>query len=536
MGTTMAASAPPLDGPSGLPIADTATNPSTFTADLLASLVVFLVALPLCMGVAIASGMPAERGIVTGIIGGIVVGAISGSPLQVSGPAAGLAVMTWELVQSQGMVGLAVVLTLAGLVQIAAGMLHLGGWFRATSPAVIQGMLAGIGVLIFAGQFHVLFDLGPKGGGLANLAAIPASLSAGLSSGFSGTTGQAFVIGAASLITLVAWNQFKPAKLKTVPGALLAVLVGSGIAAVTGWQVKYVAVPANLMDALAFPGGDFLTLLQKPLLWGEALEVALIASAETLLCAVAVDRMHGGPRTRFDKELFAQGVGNTLCGLVGALPMTGVIVRSSANIDAGGKTRMSTMLHGGWLLGMVALLPFVLQRIPVSSLAAVLVVTGVKLVWTDAPRKLLEESRAELAVFVLTLVTIVGKDLLTGVMLGVVLSIGLLVHRFANLQILTKHEEHQYVMYLAGNATFLRLPQLSRAMARVPRTATLRLLLDQLDYLDPAAAEVIEDWRKEAQRAGGRLVVDEADLAGRRRRAGKLPNMEGALRDAADNA
>ena len=532
----MAASAPPFDGPSGLPLSSADESASSFSADLLASIVVFLVALPLCMGVAIASGMPAERGIVTGIIGGIVVGAMSGSPLQVSGPAAGLAVMTWELVQSQGLVGMAVVLTLAGVVQMAAGVLHLGGWFRATSPAVIQGMLAGIGVLIFAAQFHVLFDLGPQGGGLANLAAMPASVMKGLGAGLTGSAGQAFAVGRASLATMVAWNQWKPRQLKSVPGALLAVLVGAGLAAATGWQVKFVTVPANLMDALAFPDGQYLTLLQRPLLWGEALEVALIASAETLLCAVAVDRMHSGPRTRFDRELFAQGVGNTLCGLVGALPMTGVIVRSSANIDAGGKTRLSTMLHGAWLLGMVALLPFVLQMIPVSSLAAILVVTGVKLVWTDAPRKLLEESRAELGVFVITLATIVGKDLLTGVMVGVVLSVALLVHRFANLQIDTQQNDQEYVMRLAGNATFLRLPQLSMALSRVPRNATLRLLLTELDYLDPAAAEAIEDWRKEAQRAGGRLAVDEADLAGRRRRAGPLPNMEGALRDAADNA
>jgi MFS superfamily sulfate permease-like transporter len=280
----------------------------------------------------------------------------------------------------------------------------------------------------------------------------------------------------------------------------------------------------------------FVDFLVQPHMWGQSVQVALIASAETLLCAVAVDRMHNGPRTKFDRELLAQGIGNTICGLLGALPMTGVIVRSSANVDAGARTRLSTILHGAWLLVMVALLPFVLELIPIASLAAILVVTGIKLVWTDAPKKLFAQSKAELAVFCATLVVIVAKDLLTGVVFGLGLAVALLVHRFAQMAIEVQPTADGARVRLVGNATFLRLPQLATALASIPRHAVLYLDLTELDYLDPACSEVIEDWRAEAKRVGGTLVTDEASLAGRKRRAGPAPSMDGAVADAGDNA
>jgi len=340
--------------------------------DFASSIVVFLVAMPLCMGIAIASGVPPEKGLITGIIGGIVVGTLAGSPLQVSGPAAGLAVIVFELVRDFGLSVLGPILILAGAIQFAAGVLKIGGWFRAISPAVVHGMLAGIGVLIVVGQFHVLFDAKPLPNGLSNLAAMPGRL-LGLGNGGVAGAELAFAIGLTTIAAMLAWEKFRPARLRLVPGALIGVLAGTLVAFTLGLPVARVNVPSSISGAVALPTG-VLEAWSSPAILTAAFAIAFIASAETLLCATAVDQLHGGPRTRYDRELFAQGVGNVLCGLLGSLPMTGVIVRSSANVASGARTRASTILHGVWLL-MFAL-PFagLIELIPTAALAGLLIV------------------------------------------------------------------------------------------------------------------------------------------------------------------
>src|SRR5690349_3387799 len=201
--------------------AGASSRPNVFVRDFTASIVVFLVAMPLCMGIAVASGVPAEKGLITGIIGGIVVGALAGSPLQVSGPAAGLAVIVFELVRQYGVVALGPLLLIAGTIQFIAGAARLGGWFRAISPAVVHGMLAGIGVLICISQFHVLFDDSPKPGGVENLLAIPMSLLRLFSEAHA--TASAFAAGVVTIVSMLAWERFRPATLRLIPGALIGV-------------------------------------------------------------------------------------------------------------------------------------------------------------------------------------------------------------------------------------------------------------------------------------------------------------------------
>ena len=306
--------------------------------ELLASVVVFLVALPLCMGIAIASGLPPAKGLITGIIGGLVVGWLAGSPLQVSGPAAGLAVLVFELVRQHGIAMLGPILLLAGFLQLVAGRLKLGCWFRVTAPAVVYGMLAGIGVLIVLSQVHVMLDAVPKPSGLDNLAAFPAAVAQALPSfGW-----QAGMLGLSTIAVMYLWEKFRPHSLRFVPGALLGVGLATVASLVLALQVKRVEVPANLAEAIDWLKPADLLNLADPTLLIAAFAVAFIASAETLLSAAAVDRMHSGQRSDFDRELSAQGVGNMLCGLLGALPMTGVIVRSSANVQAGATTRLSS--------------------------------------------------------------------------------------------------------------------------------------------------------------------------------------------------
>ncbi|GHH22923.1 sulfate transporter [Sphingomonas glacialis] len=476
--------------------------------DFTASIVVFLVAMPLCMGIAIASGVPPEKGLITGIIGGLVVGMFAGSPLQVSGPAAGLAVIVFELVRDQGLSALGPILILAGAIQVVAGIFRLGGWFRAISPAVVHGMLAGIGVLIVVGQFHVMFDEKPLPSGLKNLAAVPGRLF-GLSSDI-GTTEVAIALAIFTLLVMLGWEKFRPKALRLVPGALLGVVAATLVAWLSGIDVARVAVPQNIAGAISLPGADFLTRFLDPAVIGAALAIAFIASAETLLSAAAVDRMHDGVRTDYNKELRAQGIGNLLCGFAGSLPMTGVIVRSSANVQAGATSRLSTILHGAWILGFVALLPWLLREIPMAALGAVLVLTGWRLVnFSHAKHLFKDHGLLPVVIWAVTLLLVVTQDLLTGVLVGIGLSLLELIPVLRNLRlkvVRVENDGHETV-HLAGAATFLTLPKLSGALDAVPEGAPMRLDMSQLSSADHTTAELLKEWLARRRAAGGQVEV-----------------------------
>lgn len=614
------------DSPSTLPATGSASQ------DLLASVVVFLVALPLCMGIAIASGVPVSAGLVTGIIGGIVVGALAGCPLQVSGPAAGLTVIVYQAVQKFGLDQLGVIVLLAGLLQVLAGLGRVGTWFRAVSPAVVRGMLAGIGVLILASQFHVMFDRPPESSGIQNLLAMPRTVLQSLEgANFPGSaeraaqkeqialarklqrrqqvlrlnvlerfkTGQptaeemaafaseqaaiheqlaqnseslakayasdsqrvtqlrslidtavsstreseqilksgdpariaetlnsanrsldgvlggvknyalAALVGIVTILAMVLWKELAPKKLQLIPPALVAVLVGTGLAVVLVMPVLYVDVPTSMADEIRIPRVSMLQAAS----WGELLPVALlmavVASAETLLCCTAVDQMQGGPRTRYDKELIAQGIGNFLCGMCGALPMTGVIVRSTANIQAGGKTRLSAILHGVWLLVFVVGLSWLLKMIPTACLAAVLVYTGHKLIDFKTMKSLRSFGRGELGIYLATVTVIVCKDLLSGVIVGFGLAIAKLLHKFSHLEThLEPATDGSTVLHVTGAATFVRLPQLAKAIESIPRGTKLHINLEALAYIDHACFDLLMNWSKQHEATGGEVIVD----------------------------
>jgi MFS superfamily sulfate permease-like transporter len=472
--------------------------------DLTASIVVFLVAMPLCMGIAIASGVPAEKGLITGIIGGLVVGALAGSPLQVSGPAAGLAVIVYELVRDQGLSALGPILVVAGAVQVAAGVFRLGGWFKAISPAVVHGMLAGIGVLIVVGQFHVLFDHRPLPSGLQNLAAMPERM-LGLSPGNLQASEFAFAIGVATIVAMVGWEKYRPAALRLLPGALVGVTVGTIVALLIGFDVARVQVPDSIFGAVTPPAGDAFARLLDPSVIAAAVAIAFIASAETLLSAAAVDKMHDGVRTDYNKELRAQGVGNLLCGFAGALPMTGVIVRSSANVQAGAATRLSAILHGAWILGFVAALPFVLKLIPMAALGAILVVTGFRLVSVKHATHLFRDYGAlPVLIWAATLVMVVTTDLLTGVLVGIGLTMLELIpnlHRL-RLRVYEGREADTHAITLDGTATFVTLPKLSETLDRVPAGTPVRIDASRLDAVDHTSAEMLRDWFQRRRASG----------------------------------
>ncbi len=505
-----------------------AMNREVIVRDVLASLVVFLVALPLCMGIAIASGVPPAMGLLSGIVGGIVVGALAGAPLQVSGPAAGLTVIVFEIVQEHGIQGLLVTVFAAGLIQFAAGVLKFGRWFRAVPHSVVYGMLAGIGVLIFSSQFHVMVDDKPAASGVTNLVTIPRAVVKGLTPSAETSHHLAASIGVVTLVVLVGWNALRrrlPKGLGLLPAPLLAVGLATTVAAVGELPINYVKVPSSIEGFITLLEPARLAELGKPGVLAMAFAMAIVASAETMLCATAVDKLHDGPRADFDKELRAQGVGNALLGLLGGLPITGVIVRSTANIDAGGTTRLSAILHGIWLLLALLAFPELLQRIPVASLAAVLVYIGYRLVNPQTIRALYKQSRAEFAIYLTTVVAIVATNLLEGLMIGLALAIGRLAWRASHLEVATERSEDGKVIHvrLHGAATFVSLPKLIEALERLPADAEVHIHLEHLSHIDHASIETIREWERQREPRGGKLVLEWEELHRRLRPTSDVP-------------
>ncbi len=516
--------------------------------DFAASVVVFLVALPLCMGVAIASGVDPARGLITGIVGGIIVGYFAGCPLQVSGPAAGLTVLIFEMVvgarneyiarsadfetltataqeairneaAQYALVVLGIVGFLAGLIQMALAVARMGRWFRAVSPAVIHGMLAGIGVLIMASQFHVMLDDEPRGKGFKNLYTIPDALYNAFAPETSVTHQLAAATGIITILTIVLWQKFATRRLKTLPGPLVAIIVAIIFNQTFQFGIKTVELSDNLYNEMTFPTMLWWDLLFQQSIWISAIAIAAIASAETLLCATAVDQIQDGPRTKYEQELFGQGIGNSICGLLGGLPMTGVIVRSSANIQAGARTRLSAMLHGVWLLLFVAVLPWMLEYVPTSALAAILVYTGYKLANYKTFLNLWKVGRSEALIFLTTVVVIVVQDLLVGIITGLILSLFKMLLTFSRLECeLRDGPGNRVDLKLQGACTFVRLPHLAETLEKVPPGAELHVDLSQVDYVDHACLEQMINWARQHERTGGSLVMDWESLHARFRR------------------
>ncbi|MEU1297099.1 SulP family inorganic anion transporter [Streptomyces sp. NPDC005840] len=477
--------------------------------DFAASLVVFLVALPLCVGVAVASGVPAELGLVTGIVGGIVTGLMRGSSLQVSGPAAGLTVLVFEAVREFGLPALGVIVLATGALQILMGTLRLGRYFRAISVSVVEGMLAGIGLVLIAGQLYAMADAEAPASGVAKLIGLPGALAGSLGS----TRALASLgLGAATIAVLVLWKRM-PARVRTVPGPLAAVGLATLAALVLSLPVATVEVKGLLDSVQPPPLSAFGDLLGLGLL-GTVVAFTLIASAESLFSAAAVDRMHDGPRTAYDKELVAQGAGNALCGLLGALPMTAVIVRSAANVQAGARTKASRVMHGVWLLLFAALLPGALALIPIPALAGILVYSGAKLVPVRQIVSLWREHRGEALILVATAVSIVAVSMFEGVLIGLALAVAKTAWEASHIRLDVIDKGAGPVQaYLSGNATFLRLPKILDSLEALPQDRPVELDLSGLHHLDHACRTALENWAERHSAVGTEPVRMTAEPA-----------------------
>ncbi|MGC9497870.1 SulP family inorganic anion transporter [Streptomyces sp. WG7] len=466
--------------------------------DFTASLVVFLVALPLCVGVAVASGVPAELGLVTGIVGGLVTGLLPGSSLQVSGPAAGLTVLVFGAVDEYGLPALGVIVLAAGLIQLAMGALKLGRWFRAISLSVVEGMLAGIGLVLIAGQLYSAAGLEAPASGLDKLTGLPGAAADALGSTEALTS---LALGAGTIAVMVLWKRL-PERVRTVPGALAAVGLATAVTAAFGLSVATVEVN-GLLDSIQPPGADAFGELASVGLLGTIVAFTLIASAESLFSAAAVDRLHDGPRTEYNKELMAQGAGNTVCGMLGALPMTAVIVRSSANVGAGARTKASRVLHGVWLLLFAALLPSTLSLIPLPALAGILVHAGWKLIPFRGIVSLWRGHRGEALILVVTAVSIVAVNMFEGVLIGLALSVVKTAWEASHLRTeVVDKGAGPIQVHLTGNATFLRLPKLLESLEALPQDRPVELDLSGLHHLDHACRTALENWAERHSATG----------------------------------
>ncbi len=511
--------------------AETKQSPSWYQdiwSDIPASIVVFAVALPLCVAIAKASGVPTASGIITAVVGGVVVGLLGGGPVQVSGPTAGLIVVVLGLQEQLGVASLGIVVFLAGLIQIVSGLLRLGQWFRAVSPAVILGMLAGIGAMLLLQQFHVALDDAPAKTAIENFLGVPRAVFH-IFDGHPGHPGHlsAAMMGLFTLTILLLWKRLVPQKLQSVPSVLAAVIVATATASLLNLPIQRVEFD-SVSSGIHLINNSSTELLSNSVVWQVAFTIALLGSAESLLTAAALDGMHSGARTRYDRELAAQGVGNAVCGVIGALPLAGVIVRSAANLEAGAKSRWSSVFHGVWMLLFVLLTPGLLRLIPVATLAATLVLTGLRLIQTSAIRALWKESRWEGAICLIVACTVVVIDLLTGVILGIALSVVRLIYTFSRLRIRQRGDgsNGRMTLILEGAATFLRLPKLASALEVVPPGTTLHIDFKSLSYIDHTCLTLLMSWEKQHSATGGTLILDWETLRTRFQSATARPRKE----------
>ena len=466
--------------------------------DLPASLVVFLIAIPLSLGIAAASGAPLIAGLVAAVIGGVVAGALGGSPLQVSGPAAGLTVVVAGLVTQFGWAATAAITCAAGVLQILLGITRIGRLALSLSPAVVHGMLAGIGMTIAVQQLHVVLGGKAQSSLIDNVIALPAQLVT--------HHGHSVVVGILTVAVVLAWPRIP--KLKVVPAPLVAVVAVTALAAVWMPDVTRVDLPDHPLQSLirpTMPKGTPIEIVTA------VLTVALVASVESLLSAVAVDKLHRGNRTNLDRELIGQGAANALSGAFGGMPVTGVIVRSSTNVAAGARTRASAIMHGLWIAAFVLAAGAMLELIPMAALAGVLLVTGLRLVQLAHIRTLRRHD--ELLVYVVTALGVAGLGLAEGVLLGLVLAVVRVLYRLARATVTATESDGVWIVRIRGTLVFLGVASLVRTLRSIPAGATVRVELT-VDHLDHAAYEAIEDWRRGHVARGG-IVELNPDRSGR---------------------
>ena len=482
-------------------------------ADLLPGMVVFLVALPLCLGIAVASGAPPFAGIISGIIGGIIVGSLSNSNVSVSGPAAGLIAIILAAVTQLGYETFLVSVVIAGLIQLTLGFAKAGGISSYFPTSVIEGMLVAIGIIIIKKELpHAIgYDLENEGDFYSyQLLKEDEGFFGELIHSFNFAHTGAMIVAIVSLAILIAFNKV-PAlkKIKALPGALVAVIAGIVLNKVFEFTQPSLIIANEHLVTLpkAASIGDFINQFStpnfagfsNPQVWITGITIAIVASIETLLCLEAGDKMDPYKRySNANTELKAQGVGNILSGLIGGLPMTSVIVRTTANINAGAKTKFSAIVHGLMLLLTVILIPGILNMIPMASLAAILLMIGWKLASPKVFKYMWHSGLQQFIPFIITVVAVVFTDLLKGVGIGLVVSIFYilkgnmkLAYRFSKEKY---HEGETIHIDLAQEVSFLNKAALKQTLSDLPSNSNVVIDAGNTVYIDFDIIQLIKDF------------------------------------------
>jgi MFS superfamily sulfate permease-like transporter len=493
----------------------------TLRDDLPAGIVVFFVAVPLCLGIALASGAPLYSGLIAGIVGGIVVGALSGSHVGVSGPAAGLTVIVAGAIQTLGSFeAFLVAVVLSGLLQIALGVARAGVLAYFFPSAVIKGMLTGIGLLIILKQIpHALgWDADPEGD-LFFLQVDGETTFSSLLRAFERFEASAIVIATVSLGILIFWDRVlvKRARIfQLVQGPLVAVLFGIGfqlacVQLAPGWalgaeHLVQVPVISGLADAAGLLTTPDWSTLGRPEIWLTAVTIAVVASLETLLCVEATDKLDPEKRvTPTNRELVAQGVGNVLSGMIGGLPVTQVIVRSSANIQSGARSKGAAIIHGFLLLAAVVLLASILNLVPLAVLASILLVVGYKLAKPTLFAEMYRLGFGQFAPFAITIAAILITDLLTGVMLGLAAGVVMILYRShmnSHWVEVTESDDatsgHHVHLRLAEQVSFLSRGAILRQLSEIQDGSHVVIDMSRTVSVDHDVMEILDDFRESA--------------------------------------
>ncbi|NJN50084.1 MAG: SulP family inorganic anion transporter [Polaribacter sp.] len=494
-------------------------NVYLYKNDLPASIVVFFVALPLCLGIALASGAPLFSGLISGIIGGIIVGGLSGSNIGVSGPAAGLAAIVLTAIGSLGgYENFLVAVVLGGIIQLIFGFLKAGVIAYYFPSSVIKGMLTGIGIIIFLKQIPHFFgyDVDYQGD-IDFVQADGENTFSELLNIFNNISIGATIIGVIGLFILLLWSNVLSKKGKIfnlIQGPLVAVIVGilyfvftqnNSQIGISKEHLVNVPVPENIdmfIGQFSFPNFSVIT---SPEVWIIAFTIALVASLETLLCVEATDKLDPHKNvTPTNRELLAQGTGNIVSGLIGGLPITQVIVRSSANIQSGGRTKMSAIIHGFFLLISIILIPKLLNKIPLSVLAAILLIVGYKLANPSLFVKIYKTGWKQFLPFIITVLGIVFTDLLKGIALGLTVGIIIiLIKSFQNSHFLHIEDKstsnHKIKMTFAEEVTFFNKGAILKELDALPENTLLELDVSKNIYLDHDIIEILEDFKTKAE-------------------------------------
>jgi MFS superfamily sulfate permease-like transporter len=479
-------------------------------ANLSASIVVLLVALPLCLGIALASGAPLFSGIIAGVVGGIVVGLLSGSQLSVSGPAAGLtAIVAVAILKLQVYEAFLLAVVLAGVMQVALGYLKAGVIGDYIPNAVIKGMLAAIGLILIMKQFpHLVgYDANFEGDETFAQADQNNTFSA-IYTALNTIKPAAVIIGIGSIILLAVWEKpfiKKNELLRFVPGPLVVVILAiiingtieqlSGIASIESTHLVSLPIAHSTTEFISFftlPNFSFITNVQ---VWISAVTLAIVASLETLLGIEAVDKLDPLKRvTPTNKELKAQGFGNIISGLIGGLPLTSVIVRSSANVSAGGKTKQATIFHGLLLLLCAALIPNLLNKIPLSALAGILIFTGYKLAKITLFKEFYQKGLNQFIPFCVTIIAILFTDLLIGISIGIAVSMIFIIRSNFKTAVLVVNDNNNYLIRFKKDVSFLNKPIIKSELELVPENANLVIDVARAEYIDKDVIDEVNSF------------------------------------------